>query len=620
MEVKNAAVRTWVDQMAQLTQPDRVVWLNGSEQEYHGLLAEAVNTGALIELNQHRHPGCYLHRSHPSDVARTEQCTFICTPTKAEAGPTNNWMAPDEAYTRLHQLFAGVMRGRTMYVVPYLMGPKGSSFSKVGVELTDSVYVAINMRIMTRMGDVALEHLGDSAQFIKGLHSVGTLDPQQRYICHFPQDLTIYSINSGYGGNALLSKKCFALRIASWLGRQEGWLAEHMLIMGIEDPQGQITYLAAAFPSACGKTNLAMLQPPARFKGYRIWCVGDDIAWLRPGPDGRLYAINPEAGFFGVAPGTSWKTNPNMMQTIAKNTLFTNVGMAPDKTVWWEGLDLPADTSGFVDWQGKPWDPKSGQKAAHPNSRFTTPIKQCPVYSPKWEDPQGVPISAILFGSRRSTLVPLIYEAVTWAHGVYLGATLASETTAAATGATGVVRRDPMAMLPFCGYNMVDYFDHWLDVGKRLTHPPKIYRVNWFRVNEQGQFIWPGFGDNMRVLQWVIERCQGQAEATETPLGFMPTKTSLDLGRLSLSEEDWSTLTEVDRDGWLDATRRQNEFFDKFGDHLPAALRAEQRALISRQIAVLARGCASTVCEPNSSQLGRTHEEAQSKKVKVEVK
>ena len=582
MAIANTAVRTWIEQMARLTRPDRVVWLNGSDEEYRRLLAEAVTSGALLELNQRKHPDCYLHRSHPTDVARTEQCTFICTPRKDDTGPTNNWMAPEEAYATLHKLFDGVMRGRTMYVVPYLMGPKGSPFGKVGFELTDSVYVAINMRIMTRMGDVALEHLGGSSSFIKGLHSVGTLDPQQRYICHFPQDQTIYSINSGYGGNALLSKKCFALRIASWLGRQEGWLAEHMLIMGVENPQGRITYIAAAFPSACGKTNLAMLKPPTRFKGYRIWCVGDDIAWLRPGSDGRLYAINPEAGFFGVAPGTSWKTNPNMMKTIAKNTLFTNVGMAPDKTVWWEGLDAPSDTTGFVDWQGKPWTPTSGQKAAHPNARFTTPITQCPVYSPKWEDPRGVPISAILFGCRRSALVPLVYESLTWAHGVYLGATLNSETTAAAAGATGVVRRDPMAMLPFCGYNMADYFSHWLDVGKRLTSPPKIFRVNWFRINDQGKFIWPGFGENLRVLRWIIDRCQDRGESMQTPIGHLPTPEALGSEELSLSPEDWQTLLDVDRTGWLEAARRQTEFFEKFGARMPDALCDEQAALIVR--------------------------------------
>ncbi len=582
MGVENSAVLAWVNKTAQLTKPERVVWLNGSEEEYRQLLAEAVKGGQLIPLNSERHPGCYLHRSHPNDVARTEQCTYVCTSGKEEAGPNNNWIAPDEAYSTLNKLFDGAMRGRAMYVVPFLMGPKGSAFSRVGIQLTDSVYVAINIKIMTRMGAVALEQLGNSADFVKCLHSLGTLDPQHRYICHFPQDQTVYSVNSGYGGNALLSKKCFALRIASWLGNREGWLAEHMFILGIEDPKGKVSYVAGALPSACGKTNLAMLQPPAKYKGYRVWCIGDDIAWLRIGADGRLYAINPEAGFFGVAPGTSMKTNPNMMRTIAKNTLFTNVAMAPDKTVWWEGLDLPASTDGFVDWQGKVWQPGNGQKAAHPNSRFTTPITQCPVYSPHWEDPQGVPISAILFGCRRSTLVPLVQESFSWQHGVYLGATLASETTAAATGATGVIRRDPMAMLPFCGYNMADYFNHWLKMGQRLTRPPKIFRVNWFRLDEQGKFVWPGFSENIRVLKWMIDRCQNQGDAVKTPVGYLPTVDALEGKELSLSEKEWKILLSVDRPGWVDAAQKQSEFFGKFGERLPPQLVDEQRALLER--------------------------------------
>ncbi|HXV28512.1 MAG TPA: phosphoenolpyruvate carboxykinase (GTP), partial [bacterium] len=500
MEVKNAAVQDWVNKMAQLVKPDRIEWLDGSDEEYNRLLAEAVKEGELIALNPEKNPGSYLHRSHPQDVARSEKQTFICTPTEEEAGPTNHWMAPADAYKKLHDLFRGVMSGRTMYVIPYLMGPKGSEFSKVGFEITDSRYVATNMRIMTRMGGIAVEHLGDSSEFVKGLHSVGNFDFENRYICHFPQDMTIYSINSGYGGNALLSKKCFALRIASWLGKSEGWLAEHMLITGIEDPEGNVTYIAGAFPSACGKTNLAMIQPSGRYKGYKIWCLGDDIAWLRIGKDGRLYATNPEAGFFGVAPGTNAKTNPNMMAAISHDTIFTNVGMAPDKTVWWEGMPLPKDTAGYLDWQGRHWDPESGEHAAHPNSRFTVSVKQSPRYSPKWDDPDGVPISAIVFGVRRSHLVPLVCESFDWQHGVYLGATMSSETTAAASGATGVTRRDPMAMLPFCGYNMADYFGHWMEMGKRLTRPPKVFRLNWFRVDEEGKFLWPGFGDNMRVL------------------------------------------------------------------------------------------------------------------------
>jgi phosphoenolpyruvate carboxykinase (GTP) len=582
MKVTNPAVEEWVKEMAGLTRPERVIWLDGSEEEYGRLLAESVQAGQLIPLNPEKHPNSYFHRSHVSDVARTEHCTFICTPSKEDAGPTNNWMAPDEAYRKMHELFDGCMRGRTMYVIPYLMGPKGSPFSKVGFELTDSIYVAINMRIMTRMGKIALEHLGHSPDFVKGLHSVGTLDPEKRFICHFPQDMTIYSINSGYGGNALLSKKCFALRIASWLGKSEGWLAEHMLILGIEDPRGKVTYIAGAFPSACGKTNLAMLRPSGKFKGYKIWCVGDDIAWLRVGRDGRLYATNPEAGFFGVAPGTNAKTNPNMMETLKRNALYTNVGLLPDKTVWWEGLDLPADTDGMLDWQGKPWDSKSGHKAAHPNARFTVSVKQCPIYSPKWDDPEGVPLSAIIFGVRRSNLVPLVCESFNWQHGTYLGATMSSETTAAQAGATGVLRRDPMAMVPFCGYNMADYFRHWLAMGKRLTKPPRIYRVNWFRINEQGRFIWPGFGENMRVLKWIVDRAENGAEAVTTPIGSLPALEALAGDDLGVPPEELRRILEVDRELWLDAAGKQTEFFSQFGNRLPKELLEEQRALIQR--------------------------------------
>lgn len=582
MDVSNSAVKAWVDEMARLAKPERIVWLDGSDDEYKGLLAEAVKQGQLVELDQQKHPGCYLHRSNPNDVARTEQCTFICTPNKDDVGPTNNWMEPKEAYAKLYKIFDGIMRGKTMFVVPYLMGPKGSPFSKVGFELTDSVYVAINMRIMTRMGKIAVEHLGNSKEFVKGLHSVSACDPANRYICHFPQDNTIISVNSGYGGNALLSKKCFALRIGSWLGKQQGWLAEHMLITGIEDPQGNVTYIAGAFPSACGKTNLAMLQPIAQFKGYKVWCIGDDIAWLKPGPDGRLYAINPEAGFFGVAPGTNNKSNPNMMKTIARNTIFTNVAMGEDKTVWWEGLDAPLGVQKFTDWQGKEWNPMSGTKGAHPNSRFTAPIKQCPIYSPKWEDAAGVPISAILFGCRRSKLVPLVYESFNWQHGVYLGATLSSETTAAAAGATGVVRRDPMAMLPFCGYNMADYFKHWLEVGKGLKNAPKIFRVNWFNVDESGKFIWPGFGDNIRVIKWIIDRCNGKGGAVETAIGNTPTTDAIDLTGLSLSKDDLARLLYVDTDAWLDAARTQMDFFGKFGSRIPPELLDEQKSLVTR--------------------------------------
>jgi len=588
------SVREWVEEIGRLTKPERVVWLDGSEQEYRALLADGVRDQQLIPLHPDRHPGSYLHRSHPQDVARTEQCTYLCTPTSEEAGPTNNWMAPEEARAKLHRLFDGAMRGRVMYVIPYLLGPAGGALTRVGVELTDSVYVAINMRIMTRMGEIALAHLGSGRDYVQGVHSIGTLDPAQRYICHFPQECLVYSINSGYGGNAILSKKCVALRLGSWLGREEGWLAEHMMVMGIEDPQGRITYFAGAFPSACGKTNLAMLRPPARFASYRIWCLGDDIAWLRPGADGRLYAINPETGFFGVAPGTSEHTNPHMMRTIARNTIFTNVALRPDRTVWWEGLDVPADTDGWLDWQGRPWHPGLRQPAAHPNARFTAPLQQCPVASPRWDDPQGVPISAIIFGSRRSTLVPLVHEGFHWQHGVYLGATLSSETTAAAAGATGVVRRDPMAMRPFCGYNMADYFAHWLALGARLLHPPRMFRVNWFRKDERGQFLWPGFGENLRIMTWMADRCEGRAEAVSTPIGYLPTPEMLDTEGLAVSREAWRQLLAVDRDGWLEAAARQSEFFNSFGARLPAALREEQRLLIQRLHEMRAEPASST--------------------------
>jgi phosphoenolpyruvate carboxykinase (GTP) len=576
------AVTAWVDECARLAKPDRVVWLDGSETEFRGLLAEAVRTGQFLPLHPDRHPGSYLHRSHPSDTARTEHCTYVCTRAREDAGPTNNWMAPAEAYAKLHALFDGAMRGRTMYVVPFLMGQPGSPFALVGVELTDSLYVAINMRVMTRMGQVAWDHLGSSDRFVKGLHSIGTLDAAHRYICHFPEDRAIYSINSGYGGNALLGKKCLALRLGSWLGYREGWLAEHMLILGVEDPAGRVTYVAGAFPSACGKTNLAMLTPEGPFAGYKVWCVGDDIAWLRPGPDGRLYAVNPEAGFFGVAPGTNWQTNPTMMATISRNALFTNVALLPDGTVWWEGLEAPADPAGMVDWQGRPWRPGSAAKAAHPNSRLTVPVTQCPMLSPKWHDPSGVPLSAILFGARRSATMPLVFEAFNWAHGVYLGATLASETTAAATGQVGVIRTDPMAMLPFCGYHMGDYFAHWLRMGSRLAQPPKLFRVNWFLKDGKGRFVWPGFGENMRVLKWIVDRCQGTAGAVPTPIGLMPESGQFPLQGLSLDPEAVRRLFAVDRDGWLADLQQQEEFLRRLGDRLPPSLREEQHALRAR--------------------------------------
>jgi phosphoenolpyruvate carboxykinase (GTP) len=575
------AVHRWVNEVARMCRPDDVVWCDGSESERERLFEVAVRAGDLIPLNQQRLPGCSLHRSAPNDVARTEHLTYICSREEAAAGPTNNWMAPAEAYDRLSAIFAGSMEGRTMYVIPFLLGPLGSRFSKVGVQVTDSVYVVLNMRMMTRMGAVALEHLGGSDDFTRGLHAKADLSTSRRFICHFPEDNTIWSVGSGYGGNALLSKKCMALRLASVMGRREGWLAEHMLIVGVETPEGEITYVAGAFPSACGKTNLAMLVPPASMRGWRIHTVGEDIAWLRVGDDGRLRAINPEAGFFGVAPGTSSKTNPAAMGTIQRNTIFTNVALRPDGTVWWEGHDDPPPAKA-LDWRGRPWTPASGEPAAHPNSRFTAPAAQCPSISPEWQDPEGVPISAILFGGRRQTLIPLVYESFDAQHGTFLGATLASETTAAATGATGVVRRDPMAMLPFCGYNMADYWAHWLATAKRLSRPPKIFRVNWFRRDEQGRFLWPGFGENLRVLQWVIERCKGVGKAEETPLGFLPTRSAINREGLDVSDDALAELLAVDREGWRITLRGQAEFFAKFEDRLPPAIRAEHEALARR--------------------------------------
>jgi phosphoenolpyruvate carboxykinase (GTP) len=574
-------VHGWVNEVARMCRPDDVVWCDGSESERERLFEVAVRAGDLIPLNQQRLSGCSLHRSAPNDVARTEHLTYICSREEAAAGPTNNWMAPAEAYDRLSAIFAGSMEGRTMYVIPFLLGPLGSRFSKVGVQVTDSVYVVLNMRMMTRMGAVALEHLGGSDDFTRGLHAKADLSTSRRFICHFPEDNTIWSVGSGYGGNALLSKKCMALRLASVMGRREGWLAEHMLIVGVETPEGEITYVAGAFPSACGKTNLAMLVPPASMRGWRIHTVGEDIAWLRVGDDGRLLAINPEAGFFGVAPGTSSKTNPAAMGTIQRNTIFTNVALRPDGTVWWEGHDDPPPAKA-LDWRGRPWTPASGEPAAHPNSRFTAPAAQCPSISPEWQDPEGVPISAILFGGRRQTLIPLVYESFDAQHGTFLGATLASETTAAATGATGVVRRDPMAMLPFCGYNMADYWAHWLATAKRLSRPPKIFRVNWFRRDEQGQFLWPGFGENLRVLQWVIERCKGVGKAEETPLGFLPTRSAINREGLDVSDDALAELLAVDREGWRITLRGQAEFFAKFEDRLPPAIRAEHEALARR--------------------------------------
>ena len=579
---KNVYVNEWVEQMAILTQPDNIVWCDGSEEERERLTKEAISTGEMIELNQEVLPGCLYHRTLENDVARVEGRTFICTEKKEDAGPTNNWMDKSAAYAKLGALYAGSMKGRTMYVIPYIMGPASSEFSKVGIELTDSIYVVLNMRIMTRMGKVAMDFLGDSPKFVKGLHSKAQIDPENRYICHFPEDDTICSINSAYGGNVLLGKKCFALRIASWLGRQEGWMAEHMLILGVERPKGDIQYVCAAFPSACGKTNLAMLIPPEKYQkmGYKVWTVGDDIAWLRIGKDGRLWAVNPEAGFFGVAPGTSMKSNPNALLTCQKNTIFTNVCLKPDKTVWWEGMDKnpPAQAT---DWKGNPWTPDSEAKAAHPNSRFTAPAKQCPCVSDKFDDPNGVPVSAIVFGGRRAKVAPLVYQSFDWEHGVFVGATMASETTAAATGAVGVVRRDPMAMLPFCGYNMGDYFAHWLEMGKKIPTPPKIFNVNWFRTDADGHFIWPGFGDNLRVLLWILARCDGTVDAVESPIGYLPKPEDIDIEGTDIDMDTLKGLLSIDKEAWAEEVKDQAAHLAKF-EKLPAEIKNQYENLKKR--------------------------------------
>jgi len=581
MAGQHPAIQKWVDEIQKLTTPDRVVWCDGSEAERAQITKECVASGELIELNQQKLPGCYLHRSAPNDVARTEHLTFVCSKEKEDAGPNNNWMSPSDARDKLTPLFRGAMKGRTMYVVPFLMGPAGSKFSKVGVEITDSKYVVLNMRIMTRVGKVALEHLGQSDDFTRCLHSTGDLSIERRFICHFPEDNTVWSIGSGYGGNALLGKKCMALRLASWLGKKEGWLAEHMLILGLTSPEGKKSYVTAAFPSACGKTNLAMLVPPATMPGWKAETVGDDIAWLRPGDDGRLWAVNPEAGFFGVVPGTSHKTNPNAFNMIQRNTIYTNVALRPDGTVWWEGHDDPAPAEA-LDWQGRPWTPASPEKAAHPNSRFTTPASQCASISPEFENPKGVPIEAMLFGARRQRRVPLVYQSRDWQHGTFLGATLSSETTAAATGKVGVLRRDPMAMLPFCGLNMGDYFGHWVDVGKKLAKPPKIFRTNWFRTGENGKFLWPGFGDNLRVLKWILDRCEGRGEVVETPIGYVPTKDAIDRKGTDLTDEAMNTLLKVDPAEWAEAVSGQEDFLNSFGDHLPKEMREEHENLARR--------------------------------------
>jgi phosphoenolpyruvate carboxykinase (GTP) len=582
---KNQHVLKWVAEMAQLTKPDRIVWCDGSEEEKTRLTDEAVAQKILEPLNNEKLPGCYLHRSNPNDVARVEQLTFICTPTKDEAGPTNNWMAPDEAYQKLGKLFDGSMKGRTMYVVPYIMGPAGSHMSKVGVELTDSIYVALNMRIMTRMGRTALDMLGASNDFNHGLHSTLDCNPERRFICHFPQDNTIWSVGSGYGGNVLLGKKCLALRIGSYLGKKEGWLAEHMLILGVESPEGEMTYVAAAFPSACGKTNFAMMIPPKRFKGWKIWTVGDDIAWMRVGEDGKLYAVNPEAGYFGVAPGTSYESNPNAMKTITRDTIFTNVARTPDGDVWWEGKDGPVPPE-LIDWKGNPWSPKSTEKAAHPNARFTAPAAKNPCLSKFWDDPEGVPISAIIFGGRRATTIPLVMQGFSWMHGVFMGATLGSETTAAAAGKVGVVRRDPFAMLPFCGYNMGEYFQHWLKMQSALTHPPKFFLVNWFRKSKEGKFLWPGFGENMRVLKWIVDRARLRVGGQETVFGWVPRAGDLDLSGLDIPHEKVDEATSIDLDEWEKEIQSYTEFFENIGPAMPRALKLHKELLLARIEAV----------------------------------
>ncbi len=573
-------VEQWVNDTAKMTRPQKVVWCDGSEAEYEGLIEGMLEDGTLIRLNQEAYPGCYLHRSHPSDVARTEHLTFICSSERDDAGPTNNWMPPTEARDKVGKLFDGSMQGRTMYVVPYIMGPVESPYSKVGVEITDSPYVAASMRIMTRMGKVALDRLGASDDFVPGLHSVGDLSPDRRFILHFPEERLIWSIGSGYGGNALLGKKCFALRIASIMGRDQGWLAEHMLILGLEDPSGEVTYMAAAFPSACGKTNLAMLVSPLEHLGYKVWTVGEDITWMQQGPDGRLWAINPEAGFFGVAPGTSMKTNPNIMGAIRQNSIFTNVAVTPHGEPWWEGMDGPVPLQ-LTDWRGAPWTPGQ-EKAAHPNSRFTTPAHQCPSISSHWENSQGVPISAIIFGGRRARVAPLVYQSFNWQHGVFMGASMASETTAAATGAVGVVRHDPMAMLPFCGYNMADYFSHWLKVGQSTAQPPKIFQVNWFRTDAQGKFLWPGFGQNVRVLKWILERVRGGGKAVETPIGWVPTPDGIESEGLDLPSSTLEELLHIDRPDWEQEVASQRQFFSQFGSRLPREIQAEHEALEQR--------------------------------------
>ncbi len=578
----NKAVLNWLDEMAAMCRPKEIVWIDGSEAQLEALRAEAVSTGEIIKLNEEKLPGCYYHRTAENDVARVEDRTFICTNTKEEAGPINNWMDPAEMYAKLKALYEGAMEGRTMYVIPYSMGPVGSPFSKIGVELTDSIYVVLNMAIMTRIGKAVIDSLGDSDDFVKCLHAKKDVNPDDRYIVQFPQDKTIWSINSAYGGNVLLGKKCFALRIASYLGKQEGWMAEHMLILGLENPEGEVKYICAAFPSACGKTNLAMLIPPQYLqeKGYKVWTVGDDIAWLRIGPDGRLYAINPEAGFFGVAPGTSVKTNFNALESTKKNTIFTNVAINnDDMTVWWEGLDKNPPVNA-TEWKGAKVNgaefSAEGNKLAHPNSRFTAPAINCPCISSEFENPAGVPVEAIVFGGRRAKCAPLVYQSRDWTHGTFVGATMASETTAAAAGAVGVVRRDPMAMKPFVGYNMASYWGHWLKMGEKLgANAPKIFHVNWFRQDEEGNFMWPGFGDNMRVLLWILDRCAGKVDARECAIGYVPNAADIDVTDLDIKPEVLDELLTIDKEVWLEDVANIKEYFAQFGDNLPKEIADE---------------------------------------------
>ena len=584
---KNAAVLKWLEEMKALVKPDEVVWIDGSEEQAEKLRQEACKTGELIKLNQEKLPGCYLHRTAVNDVARVENRTFICTKKKEDAGATNNWCDPEEMYAKLYKLYDGSYQGRTMYVIPYSMGVIGSEFSKIGIELTDSIYVVLNMLIMTRVGTAVMDALGDNPDFVKGLHAKKDIDEENRYIVHFPEDNTIMSVNSGYGGNVLLGKKCFALRIASYLARKEGWLAEHMLILGIEDPTGKTRYICAAFPSACGKTNLAMLIPPEiyREKGYKVWCVGDDISWLRVGADGRLWAMNPENGFFGVAPGTNLKSNPNALHTTEKDTIFTNVvHNLEDNTVWWEGLNKTPPTNA-VNWKGEKWDYTKGEKGAHPNSRFTAKAKNCPCISKEFDSATGVPIDAIVFGGRRAKTAPLVYQSFDWNHGVYVGSAMASETTAAAAGAVGVVRRDPMAMLPFCGYNMGDYFAHWIEMGKKIPHAPKIFNVNWFRTDDEGNFIWPGFGDNMRVLMWILARCDEKVDAVETPIGYMPKPEDINIEGLEsegVTLDVMKELLSVDKSLWKEDIEGVKAFYEKIGDRMPKELYDQLAAFEAR--------------------------------------